>query len=837
MKTYSKAILTAQDINNFVIETSIEDDSQLLIQFFGGTTDISEIHQFQIYFQSHFPKATLIGATSDGIIDGTHVYANQECLVVFTVFEQTRLKSLLLSHDDTYQDFFESGKRMASALIAHDTKVLITFTDGINTNGEEYIEGISSFEKKIVIAGGMAGDNGAIKKTYVFDKDTITSNGAVAVALNSENLEVVTDYSFDWIPIGKKLKVTKAVKNRVYEIDGISAVEMYSKYLGEELAQHLPQIGIEYPLILMKDGIPMGRAVLYKHDDGSLTFAGNIKEGEFVRFGLGNAEVILRNGNYHLRNILEKSTHQPETFFIYSCMARRRFIGHYIEKEIELYEKIAPTAGFFTYGEFYHDSQENQLLNETMTVLALSESKTAIQKFTDNALVYENYYSVNPLHIMSHLANVVSSELEDLNHHLKAKIEDSTAYIMKQAYYDELTNLPNRLKLLEDLPRYVGKILLLVNIDDFTLVNDFYGHVIGDFVLKSIPLILEECADKENIVIYRLPSDEFVLILEGVHSVLMLENKIKVILSKIKHAKISYNNYSINIDVTIAASIINKSGTGLSDADMALKVAKRANKSFLIFDDSMMLVKHYEENLNMASTLRKAIQTNNIISYFQPIHSVKTGKIEKYECLVRLVKDDGEILSPYLFLEIAQKIKLYPQITKIMIEKTFSLFKKNGHHFTINLAFEDILSKEMSDFIFEKIEEFSVAKQLTIEILETQQMENESLVQEFIGKVYQYGANIAIDDFGSGFANFEYMTKIRADYIKIDGSLIKNIDKDKNARLVVETIIVFAQKLGMKTVAEFVHSKEIYELVCELNIDFAQGYYLNMPLAEIIELR
>jgi diguanylate cyclase (GGDEF)-like protein len=833
MKTYSKAVFTAQDIDSFVMENKIEDGVRLLIQFFSGTTDVAVIEQFQAYFQLNFPKAALIGATSDGIIDGANVYAQKECLVVFSAFEQTHLKSLLFSHDDTYQDFFESGRKVASALFTHDTKVLITFADGIYTNGEEYIKGISSFDKKIVVAGGMAGDNGAIEKTYVFDKENMTSNGVVAVALNSENLEVVSDYSFDWIPIGKKLKVTKSVKNRVYEIDGISAVEMYSKYLGEELAQHLPQIGIEYPLILMKEGVSTGRAVLYKHDDGSLTFAGNIEEGEIVRFGLGNAEVILRSGNYHLRSILEKSMHQPETFFIYSCMARRRFIGHYIEKEIQPYAKTAPTAGFFTYGEFYHNSGKNQLLNETMTVLVLSESKKETQKFTENSLVQENYYSINPLHIMSHLTNVVSKELEDLNNHLETRIEDSTEYITKQAYYDELTKLPNRLKLLQDLPSYVGKMLFLLNIDDFTLVNDFYGHIIGDFVLASIPIILEECISRENVFIYRLPSDEFVLILDGVHDQLILEERIKTIQTKIKHAKINYNNYNINIDVTIAAAIIGKNGTGLSNADMALKVAKRANKSFLIFDDSLMLVKHYEENLSMASSLRKAIQSDKIISHFQPIYNIKTGKIEKYECLVRLVKDDGEVLNPYSFLEIAQKIKLYPQITKIMVEKTFSLFKENGLDFTINLSFEDMLNKETSDFIFEKITEHGIAQQLTVEILETQQMENEYFVQEFIGKVYSCGAKIAIDDFGSGFANFEHMTKIRADYIKIDGSLIKNIDKDKNARLVVETIIIFAQKLGMKTVAEFVHSKEIYDIVRELNIDFAQGYYLDKPLENI----
>ena len=835
MHTISETIHTIDDLDIIIEDNNIKDNPQLLIQFFCGIADLGIIQKYQYYFKDTFPKATLIGSTSDGVIEDDTVHVIDTSVVVFSLFEHTTLNSLIIDHDDSFYDYYQSGYMIASNLVTKNTKVLITFTDAIHTNGEEYVKGISSFNKNTVIAGGMAGDNGALKQTYIFDKEYISSDGAIAVALDSTVLQVTTSYSFDWMPIGKSLSVTKSIGNRVYEIDGYSALELYAKYLGRELANSLPQIGIEFPLIVDRDGINTARAVLFKHDDGSLTFAGNILEGELVHFGIGNVETILRGGHQNLRSIVEKSEKKIESYFIYSCMARRRFMGVHIEKELQAFSKSAPTTGFFTYGEFFHTNQENQLLNETMTVLALSESETPIDENISNSLVGENYYVINPIHTMANLTNVISRELEDLNKSLESRVNHSTDLIYKQAYYDKLTSLPNRLKLINELPQHVNKILLLLNVDNFTLVNDFYGHDTGDALLKKIGKILEEFCSKENAMIFKLPSDEFALILHKKFTKVELEGSIKNLLQIMKEMYVEYESYKIRVDVTVSASTISNESFGMSNANMALKHAKSKGLDFLIFDDSFNIAQNYETNLNIATQIRRAIDSDDIIPYFQPIFSVDTNKIEKYECLVRLRQENAEVLSPGLFLEIAQKMKLYPYITKIMIEKTFSFFQKNSLDFTINLSLEDIQRDETRNFIFEKIQEYGIASQLIIEILETQEISNQDIVEAFIKRVYECGAKIAIDDFGSGFANFHHITTIRADYLKIDGSLIKNIKTDENARLVVETIIIFAQKLNMRTVAEFVHSKEVYDEVCSLGVDLVQGYYLDMPSEHIKE--
>lgn len=835
MINFTTSFTTMDELEQLLRESSVKDSTKMLIQFFCADVDITTIKQIQLFFKNRYPNSTFIGTTTDGAIEGSKVYGDTKSVVTFTLFEDTELKSALLKNDDWNNDSFSIGIAIAKRLCSDETKVLISFADGIHTNGEEYVNGISSVDSKLIISGGLAADNGNLVKTYIFDKDEITSDGAIGVSLNNKNLRVTTNYTFDWMPIGKKMCVTKAIKNRVYEIEGIPAVDIYAKYLGKELASKLPQMGIEFPLVFEKDDVLIGRVVLFKHDDGSLTFAGNIQEGTKVRFGIGNIEKILANSDFHTRTILEKLNYQAQAVFVYSCMARRRFMHKHIEDELEALTDLGNVSGFFTYGEFFHSQDNNQLLNETMTILILSEGNEPLDSTLKSRMKIKRDFVVSSEHVIAHLANTVSNELAELNENLKDKVKESAEYICKRAYLNKLTGLPNRLSLIEKLKQSVDKTLFLINIDDFTVINDFYGHKIGDKVIIKLASVIKDLVKNENAQIFKLPSDEFAIIMDIEYSQQIIENRIKKFIFEIEKEIFLFNKHSLHITVTMSASYINKSGSGLVNANMSLKLAKKAGRDFLIFNRDLKLAKQYSDNIKIINIIKIAIGLDGIIPYFQPIFDAKTGKVEKYESLVRLRQENGEILSPFHFLEISKKIKLYPQITKIMVEKSFSYFAKNGLNFSINLAFSDILNENTKEFIFRKIVEYDIAKQLTIEILETQEIDEEKSIYKFIDSVYSHGAKIAIDDFGSGFANFKHMTGMRSDYMKIDGSLIRDIDTDEDTRLVVETIIIFAKKLKKKTIAEFVHSKNIYNIVRELDIDFIQGYYLGEPSESLLK--
>ncbi len=828
MKNFTFSFSSLDELQE-MLPSTVKDTPKTLIQVFSASSEIKKIEEIQSYFKEYFPQSVMIGTTTDGIIDGEKVYINSKNVVSFTLFEDTTLKSTFIKHVECFNDSFKTGELLAKNLLQNDTQAIISFADGIYTNGEEFVKGITYVSDDVVLAGGLAADNGELTETFVFNAHLCTSQGAVGVSLNSKNLNVATNYTFDWMPIGKEMSITKSVKNRVYEIDGMTAVDIYAKYMGNELAAQLPQVGIEFPLIFERAGISVGRAVLHKHEDGSLTFAGNINEGDRVRFGVGSIETILKNSDYHVRKMLDRMKYKSEAVFVYSCMARRRFMNEYMSEELAMLSHIGMVSGFFTYGEFFHSQGENQLLNETMTLLAMSENKEQLVSDIDNvSTLSAQHIGVDSEHVIAHLANKVSLELEELNQNLEKRIEESSKFIYQQAYYDKLTSLPNRLSLMQRIPKSLGKVILLINIDDFTTINDFYGHEIGDKVLIKLSEVLISLTLHKSAEVFKLPSDEFAIIIENPIG-FMIEEQLKKYIDFIEAAEFVVNKeHHAHVSVTIAAALINEQQTGLANADMTLKLAKRAGKNFMIFTEDLKLAKKYEANIHMANTIKNAINNDNIVPYFQPMVNLKTGDVVKYEALVRL-KKGNDVLSPFQFLEISHKIKLYSHITKIMIDKTFSFFRKNRINFSINLEFSDILDEKTREYLFTKIKEYKIASQLTIEILETQENDDSQQVYDFIEEVYSVGACIAIDDFGSGFANFQHMTTMRSSIMKIDGSLIKNIDTDKNARLVVETIIIFARKLGKETVAEFVHSEEIFKIVKELGIDYAQGYYLGKP--------
>lgn len=399
--------------------------------------------------------------------------------------------------------------------------------------------------------------------------------------------------------------------------------------------------------------------------------------------------------------------------------------------------------------------------------------------------------------------------------------------LFSRYFIDHLTNLPNIYQLRNDLGDKSEFSLIVFNIDNFQTINNFYGYFVGDYVIEELGQYLKE--NVENHKVYRLSADEFAFVIDKNMFFYDLKEHLEQMYDGMKDLTIKYQDYNIHIDFTLASSASRDNSNIFSKVSMALKYAKDTGSTFWIYEDTMNFEQNYANNLQLSDTVREAIGNFRITPYYQAIVDIKTSKIKKYECLARLIDSDGQIVSPLVFIPIAKKMKNYSVVTKTVIEKSFAHFECIDCEFTINLSIEDIVKKEMFEFIMSKLNSSPVSDKVTFEILESDAIEDFIKVERFINEARRYGAKIAIDDFGSGYSNFSYLTKLQADYIKIDGSLVKNMDTDKNSLIVVETIVEFAKKLGIKTVAEYVHSSIIFDKVKELKIDYAQGYYLDEP--------
>jgi EAL domain-containing protein (putative c-di-GMP-specific phosphodiesterase class I) len=288
---------------------------------------------------------------------------------------------------------------------------------------------------------------------------------------------------------------------------------------------------------------------------------------------------------------------------------------------------------------------------------------------------------------------------------------------------------------------------------------------------------------------------------------------------------LDYLKISVRIDVTVGVS--KEKSEILEKAHMALKVAKKEKYPYLIYSEEYNLDEEYKNDIKWTKIIEDSIKFDNVKVFFQPIVD-KNEQIIKYESLVRIVENDI-VHPPFLFLDIAKKVKFYLQLTKIIILKSFKKAQETGMRLSVNLSIEDIYSDDIIEYIVQNLERYNVAHLIIFEILESENITDYKKVIKFIDKVKHLGCGIAIDDFGSGYSNFEYLLKLKPDYIKIDGSLIKNIDNDHNSYVISKTINDFAHALGMKTIAEFVHSKDVFDIVRELGVDQFQGYYFSEP--------
>jgi len=460
----------------------------------------------------------------------------------------------------------------------------------------------------------------------------------------------------------------------------------------------------------------------------------------------------------------------------------------------------------------------------------LPDSKLVMLKHDDKSHTSVVVYDLDKTIQKSEISDEVLREIQLSN---KAKTDDlknCKKQLLNKYFTDHLTSFPNLYQLRKDLDDNEKFGLITIAIDNFATINNFYGFMVGDYIIEQVGNYLVQNMDEK---IYRVSGTEFTLYLEDSLDFYALKEHLTKLYEKINTLTIKYQESEINVSLTLASCVNSNQENLFSKVSMALKYAKDNRLPFWIYENRMGFENEYEKNLNISNVVRYAVQNSKIIPYFQPIMDNKTSKINKYECLARLLDEHNNIISPSLFIPISKRIKVYSLVTKIIIDKSFEVFEKNDYEFCINLSMEDIINSEMFNFILKKLKFSSASNRVIFEIVESEAIKNFDKISRFINEIKRYGAKIAIDDFGDGYSNFAYLMKMNVDFLKIDGSLIQDIDTDKNSFLVVETIVDFANKLGIKTIAEFVHSSTVMDKVKTMGIDFSQGYHIDKPSVSV----
>lgn len=426
--------------------------------------------------------------------------------------------------------------------------------------------------------------------------------------------------------------------------------------------------------------------------------------------------------------------------------------------------------------------------------------------------------------------NIAETNLEKARHIGKNQVVYDVEDLTNGNKYRKTSTsvLPNREMLINDLVHIdTRSMIVLLRLNHINSLKSVYGiNGVSEIVAIKVRMLQDILLDDEA-TLYSLNLQEFAILITS-------ENLFDKYFSLIKYSVVedtmivpaSFDESDAPI-VTFTAGIAYGVKNILHNADVILQEALLRKKSYLVYEDTEDTSAREIETLNRMKVYKKALFEGSITPYFQPIVDTRTGEVFKYEALARIISDD-EVISPYFFLESSREDKSFEAFSRQMMQKVFNIYSKNDIDVTINVTYENLISQEMLKYIKNRLDKYG-GKGVTFEVVESEEIKDYRIVENFILMVKEYGCKISIDDFGSGYSNFTSILLLNIDYIKLDGSLIEKINTDENALSMVKSILDFARGANMKTIAEFVSSAELADRVRKLGIDYSQGYFYSEP--------
>lgn len=394
---------------------------------------------------------------------------------------------------------------------------------------------------------------------------------------------------------------------------------------------------------------------------------------------------------------------------------------------------------------------------------------------------------------------------------------------------DAHTKLPNRESLLCDIDSLEGEAMLMfLHNNQIGALKELYGMEVAKKIILDKACKLENATSGLDATLYSINLQKFAILIKK-------KSQFDKYLSILQYTilnNIEYDSYMLDDHTTIISDftvgIAQEKKDLFHRANVALQEARLSKQKYKMFKSDEHSKSFDKTALQRLDVYKNALHGGNIIPYFQPIFDAKDNTILKYEALARIITDDGEIILPYYFLNSAIEDKTFEFFTRQILQKVFNVYAKTDAEISFNLTYENISSPSMVEYIKNRLDKYG-GDRITFEIVETEEIQDFEILDNFIQMIKEYGAKISIDDFGSGYSNFTNIIRLNLDFIKIDGTLIKELLSDAKVQHMVEAIVAYSKNINVKTVAEYVYTKELSDEVKRMGIDYIQGFYHGEP--------
>jgi len=828
MKTYNHLFQSLEHLNDFLEDIEVNKNHKVLVRLHSSIHTIDMIGQIAGYIKESVPDAVIIGcSTSQIICEGKII--QDGCLISVSLFENCEIRLGMFDcegEDGKDKNGEILSREVSEELVKGDSGLMLVFFPLSYYKTAKFVESMNRLNNGLKMIGGVSYvadsvHSEAEAKAYVLAQTDVSTGCMAAVMLVSPELSVYENVICGVESAGRSYEVTKVHEHYLDEIEGIDAAKWYEEMLGKEELEKDPSLAGIFPLV--QEGSKIAYNVIYEPCDtlpepwkteerDRINLFSEISAG--MKFSLGyfapQKIVDQMNAAY-----VEMKNEPIESLFTYDCLSRMWMLHDCAKWEIGQFY-TTNMSGAMLAGEISNINGKNMYANSTFVIAGLSEHKDARIMLKGkglkdvSALQHENVQMINYL-------------LMTGNRQLSAQLNEQQDKMKKAMFYQTALGLDNQTKYIFDHERMNLDKVAVFSIKNERMLRLFMGQ--DDFLseLKHIYESIRERFSREHLHFYSFKDYSLLASAESSVADEDFIGTMKRIFEDLKDIRYKDFVFSYECAVVIGEE------EALQKAESTLEYGIKNKKNFVIYSQIPEEIISAKEEMHILQVVREALVQDRVVPYFQGIHDNRTGKIQMYEALIRIQDAQGNLYYPNQFLSIAKEYDLYELLSNIMVKKVMCMFLDKDVKVTINLNVRDIYDRDMIRMIFQYLKKAAHPENFVFELLESEEIRDYQFIEQFADSVHEYGAKIAIDDFGSGFSNLLHIIKINADILKIDGEIIKVVCEDDNCREFVTLINEWCKRKGKEVVAEFVENERIQQVMDKIGIAYSQGYHFARP--------
>ncbi|REG84976.1 bifunctional diguanylate cyclase/phosphodiesterase [Marinomonas pollencensis] len=804
-----------------------------LIQIY-GTLPAKEMTEWVTTLASLFPSACRIGMSCEHHIFNGEIKSTG-MTVIFSYFENTTLKHHCVPFSTQQEDVGNAlFEPFVSASDSTPSLPYIVLTDNREFLSDTFFNYPN--EHQCLISGGRAGHADSAQSWLLY-QDKILQNHALAVGFLNPDLLVHREIFVDSITIGQRMLVTSSDGCLLKRLDHVPAQQIYQRCLTN--GEHLPlSVASQFALQTILDGVEVNAVPLKLEHNGALTMSEPLAEGSRVQFLYINPIHSTYSATLKTQELAFLET---QSIFVFKCISRYQANSQATSDNMRLINNAQTVNGVYCYGEFYSSPVGTKSRQHALTYVAFNESASGSNKETKALKLATNENPIFPI------LNLINNTLLDIEQERKSLSLCKNSAIENSWLYDFQTGLLNRYALLSRLQNDNDIVhLAVVKIRNFSLINEQYGYSVADDLVAQLAHQLKHQltagGEKLGFICYRLSANEIAVSIDHQISPKRALQVFHQLIENIEEGVFTSSDsvkdiLTLTLSVGLASikdndgRILSKHEHLLIQASEARRIAQ-SNNLPLAWNGDNHLDAASGENLEWIQTIRQALEQDKVYPYFQPCFDSQSGQQISAEALLR-VEIDGQVVGPFAFLNLIKQTQLYPKITQLMLAQCERLLNQYPTvQLALNLSILDFKNDKTLAVLRDFFRRNQVLGRLTLEITESESIQDYEWINPILREFRQAGALLAIDDFGAGYSNLEKLISLEPDILKLDGSIIKNIDHDKKMQKLVVSINKLAHSLDIKTQAEFVHSQAVKDFLVDIGVDYLQGFHLATPLSE-----